>query len=218
MISPLAEYLRPSELCDFADHPELQERALKEITGAKSLREKAERILTWVRDNIPYALDEWDVPASQTLRKGYGMCMNKTNLAVAQLRSFSIPARYRFLLIQRNEWFESIVIGGDKELALMYQAVPLHIQHVVCQFYVEGQWEEFDPARDSLLEQGFQVLGIPQQRVIVAELAIQASPEEFIFHRSKHVVDRREEFFRKVNQQIQKIRQGRWWAVVDLNH
>lgn len=208
MVSSREEYLRPSELCDFATHPEIRVKALEETRRLKSLREKAEKILIQVRDGIPYALDEWDVTAAETLRKGYGMCMNKTNLAVAQLRSIGIPARYRFLLIERNEWFESIVMQGDPDLALMYQAVPRHIQHVVCQFYVDGWWEEFDPARDSLLERGFRILGIPQERVIVAELAILPSPEDFVLRRTRHVVNSREEFFRKVNQQIEKIRGG----------
>lgn len=206
LMSSLEQYLRPSAICDFTTHPEIREKALEETRGLKSRREKAWKVLTWVRDSIPYALDEWEVKASETLRKGYGMCMNKTNLAVAQLRSIGIPARYRFLLIKRNEWFESIVIQGDSELAQMYKYVPQHIQHVVCQFYVGRRWEEFDPARDSLLERGFQVLGIPQERVIVAELAILSSPDEFVFRRSRHVVNNREEFFRKTNQQIEKIR------------
>lgn len=202
----LAEYLQPSGLCDFDAEDCIREKAVEVTRGAQSPREKALRILHQVQHGIPYALDEWDVKASQTLKKGYGMCMNKTNLAVAELRSIAIPARYRLVLIRRNEWFESVVTRGDEELAQMYHSLPENIQHVLCEVYLEGQWEDFDVSRDEALEKSFQLLGIPQERIIVADLGVLASPDEFVLTRSKHITHNREEFFRKVNQRLADIR------------
>ncbi len=200
------EYLRPTLLCDFDRDRSIGERARREIAQARSEKEKAWKILMHLRDDIPYALDEWDVKASETLKKGYGMCMNKVNLAIAELRSLGVPARYKLVMIRRNEWFESMVTRGDADLVAMYQSVPPDIQHILCQVYVEGQWEEFDPARDANLEKSFQLLGIPQERIITAELSIFASPDEFVCQRQKHVLSDRQEFFRKVNEQIKRIR------------
>ena len=88
------EYLQPSELCDFDRCPEIRDKALELTLSCRSREEMFGRIFDFVKE-LPYGLEDWDVPASETLTKGWGMCSGKTNLLVALLRSVAIPARYR---------------------------------------------------------------------------------------------------------------------------
>jgi len=76
------------------DSAEVSSLAKKLTGGAGSVREKADKIYSYIDQNIQYDLQPWDVSASDTLKSGRGMCMNKCNLAVAMLRSQGIASRF----------------------------------------------------------------------------------------------------------------------------
>jgi len=75
-------YLPATRLCDFDREPAIQDKALKLTQGCADKQERVERIYQFVKE-LPYGLEDWDVKASETLRKGWGMCCGKTNLLVA---------------------------------------------------------------------------------------------------------------------------------------
>jgi transglutaminase-like putative cysteine protease len=95
------EFLSSSELCDFKN-PIIIEKAKNITDGAGIPREAAEKIFLFVRDEVLFGLDNFDVKASETLSRGYGQCVNKANLQVALLRSIDIPARYHRVVLSRD--------------------------------------------------------------------------------------------------------------------
>jgi transglutaminase-like putative cysteine protease len=158
------EYLQPSSLCDFHRHPEIKEKAIAIAGDYRNHREVFQRIFAFVKE-LPYGLEDWDVPASETLAKGWGMCSGKTNLLVAMLRSLGIPARYRAYQIKTEgrlwRW-----LTGDAYLARRMGPPPREQDHVDCQVWL-GSWEDCDPARDTLMERGMASLGMPLRREVI---------------------------------------------------
>ena len=60
------EYLESTEMCD-TDSPEIREKALEIIEDAKTPKEAAIKIFYFVRDDIKFGWDFFDVKASETL-------------------------------------------------------------------------------------------------------------------------------------------------------
>lgn len=160
------EYLQTSELCDFDRCPEIGARALELTSGCRRREEKLQRIFSFVKE-LPYGLENWDVRASETLSKGWGMCSGKTNLLVAMLRSVGIPARYRVFRIKGEIKLWKWAIEGE-DLSQRLGTVPLEQNHVDCEVWL-GTWKAFDPSRDTLLERGMLALGIPLRREPLAD-------------------------------------------------
>lgn len=160
------KYLQPSELCDFDCHPEIGARALELTLGCRSREEMFQRVFAFVKE-LPYGLEDWDITASETLKKGWGMCSGKANLLVALLRSLAIPARYRVFRIQAESslW---IWVTEDEELARRLGASPTEQDHVNCEVWLDG-WSACDPTRDTILERGLLALGMPLKREAIAD-------------------------------------------------
>ena len=160
------EYLKPSELCDFDRSPEIGARARELTADCRSGEEMFRRVFAFVKE-LPYGLEDWDVAASETLAKGWGMCSGKTNLLVAMLRSLGIPARYRVFRIRTEaglwEW-----VTRDRKLARLMGAAPPEQDHVDCEVWLDG-WRQCDPSRDTPFERGLRALGIPLERQPVAD-------------------------------------------------
>lgn len=80
----------PATLCD-SDHPEIRRQAvrLRRATPAST----AEAVLQFVQ-RMPYRFGPWQERASDTLRKGVGMCTTKTNLQVALMRACGLRAGF----------------------------------------------------------------------------------------------------------------------------
>ena len=95
----LDSYLLPTDLCDFDSDPSVREKAAELAWDCKHERERFHWVYRFVKE-LPYGLEDWDIRASDTLRKGWGMCCGKTNLLVAMSRALSIPARYRIFRIK----------------------------------------------------------------------------------------------------------------------
>ena len=127
------EYLRPTELCDCND-PAIRRRAQEIIKDIGTPKEAALLIFHHVRDRILFALDNLDVKASDTLRKGFGLCVGKTNLQVALLRSVGIPARYHQVVLSKN-CLKGIVSSTT------FNGTPERIWwHPWCECYISGRW------------------------------------------------------------------------------
>jgi transglutaminase-like putative cysteine protease len=166
------EYLQPSELCDFDRCPEIVNKASKLASGCVSTDGVFRHIFSFVKE-LPYGLDDWDVAASDTFEKGWGMCSGKTNLLVALLRSVFIPARYRIYRIRPEVSLWKEVIGAE-DMAHRMGNAPAEQDHVDCEAWL-GDWCLCDPSRDTPFERGLEVLGIPLQREAITDASGKAS-------------------------------------------
>jgi transglutaminase-like putative cysteine protease len=155
------QYLQPSALCDFDRSLAIGEKARGLILNCRTEEEKFRRIFSFVKE-LPYGLDDWDVAASETLEKGWGMCSGKANLLVALLRCVGIPARYRIYAIEAEQrlWEK---IAGFEGLGPSMGDSPIGQDHVDCEVWLDG-WVACDPSRDTPMERGLLALGIPLER------------------------------------------------------
>ena len=205
------EYLQPSELCDFDLRPEIAAKARELSQGCGSHEEIFQRIYDFVKE-LPYGLENWDVEASRTLAKGWGMCSGKTNLLVALLRSVGIPARYRVYRIRGEAGLWGRVTG-ENEVAQRMGEAPVQQDHVDCEVWL-GESRECDPSRDTPMERGMRALGIPLERKPVMDATgrvpylLLASIDDWARERQSRRMFRedREEIFAKVNEQLDVIR------------
>lgn len=214
MVSEDRDHLRPTRLCDFDRDSRIAETALELVEGCSVLRERFARIHRFVRE-MPYGLEDWDVKASETLRKGWGMCSGKTNLLVAMSRALLIPARYRVFRIRSERRLLQQVIEQDGELGGRLGGVPEEQDHVQCEVYLDG-WETCDLSRDTAFENGLRRLGVPLERVPVAgsggvvRVLILSSIDDWAEERQRKRSFRedRESLFARVNEQIDRIREA----------
>ena len=209
----LEDYLQPTRLCDFDKGKAIAEVAFRLAEGCSDDLQRLDRIYQFVRE-LPYGLEDWDVKASETLRKGWGMCCGKTNLLVAMSRVLLVPARYRVFKIRAERKLLEWVGEGNNGLAAQLGDLPPEQDHVQCDVYLNG-WETHDPSRDSSFENGLRRLGIPLERDPVCgtdgvvHFTILASLDEWAGERQKNrrFREQREAVFARVNKQIDKIRQ-----------
>jgi transglutaminase-like putative cysteine protease len=161
---------------------------------------------------LPYGLEDWDVTASSTLAKGWGMCSGKTNLLVAMLRSVGIPARYRVYRI-RGEVSLWGRVTGEEGVSQRMGPAPVEQDHVDCEVWL-GKWETCDPSRDTPMERGMESLGIPLERKAVTDSSggvpylILASLDDWARERQVRRMFRedRVEIFARVNEQLDRLR------------
>jgi transglutaminase-like putative cysteine protease len=149
-------YLQPSKLCDFDGSGAIGRKARALTRGACNRQQKFERIFNYVKE-LPYGLEDWDLKASETLKKGWGMCSGKTNLLVALLRSTGIPARYRIYRIKADTalWGK---LGAMTSRTAQLNQLGEERDHVDCEVWL-GRWIDCDPGRDSAMERGMVKLG-----------------------------------------------------------
>jgi len=205
------QYLQPSELCDFDRRPEIRAKALELTIGCRLVVDIFQGIFAFVKE-LPYSLEDWDIPASETLSRGWGMCSGKTNLLVAMLRSLGIPARYRIFRIRGEvRLWESI--AGYKELARSLGDAPIEQDHVDCEVWL-GSWRDCDPSRDTPMERGLLALGIPLEREVIVDATgrvpylILASFDNWARERQegRRFRENRNETFARVNEHLWQIR------------
>ena len=102
MVKKFQEFIAGTKYCDI-DNPILRlitRELVSPCKGDDTL--SAIQIFNWVRDEVKYYFDFWNVKASDTLMKMSGMCANKANLQIAMLRSIGIPAGYMVLRIKKD--------------------------------------------------------------------------------------------------------------------
>ncbi len=129
--------LRETRFCDFR-HPAIQ--GLAGEIGEEEPRKAAVDAFLLARERIIFGLDLWQVRASETARKGYGMCSNKALLFVALLRSKGIPARLAYVPMRR----EALRPVWGRLEALM----PRVMNHVIAEVHLEGEWIPVDLTLD----------------------------------------------------------------------
>ena len=141
------------------------------------------------------------------------MCLGKTNLMVAMLRSLEVPARYRVFQILSEGALWRWVGGQNKELAVQMGDPSPEQDHVVAEVYLNG-WRVYDPSRDSALEKGMKKLGIPLRRRPVAQrgenptVILLNSIDEWAVNRqqNRRFRDNRGSVFSRINKELDTIR------------
>jgi len=207
------DYLQPTRLCDFDRDGRIAESVLQLTGGCSSLSERFDRVERFVR-GLPYGLEDWDVRASETLRKGWGMCCGKANLLVAMSRVLLIPARYRVFRIRSERRLLQQVIQQNRDLGGRLGGVPDEQDHMQCEVYLDG-WQTCDPSRDPDFENGLRRLGAPLERVPVAgadgvvRVLVLSSIDDWAEERQRRRLfrDDRWSLFARVNEQIDRIRE-----------
>lgn len=128
----------PKLLAD-ADHPLTQATAKRLTVGARTDRDKLERLFLFVRDEIAFGFPlRGDlVPASETIQTGIGQCNTKATLLLALCRASGIPARIHFSLISKD-----IQRGFFSGVA--YWLIPQNISHSWIEVEIDGIWRRID--------------------------------------------------------------------------
>ena len=118
-------YLLPSRYCESDRFGDLaREITFDSLPGY----DQVSKINEWVRDTIQYVPGSSDFPLSATEihQRGYGVCLDLAQLAIALCRSISIPVR--------------LVVG------YLYHLQPMDL-HAWFEAYVGDQWYTFDPTQ-----------------------------------------------------------------------
>lgn len=110
----MKDALRVTYYCDHG-HPDIQEIAAELKSEDKNLLTIARRTFYFVRDGFPFGFDLYQRKASETLKRGYGACWNKSLLLVALLRCNQIPVHFGSIPLKRD--FVQPAIGGWHRLA-----------------------------------------------------------------------------------------------------
>jgi transglutaminase-like putative cysteine protease len=160
------KYLGPSGLCDFDRSPGIRQKAQELVAGCRNRQQKFESIFRYVKE-LPYGLEDWDLKASDTLRKGWGMCSGKSNLLVALLRAVGIPARYRIYRIKADTALWSRLSDVSGKTGRMNE-LGEERDHVDCEVWL-GKWVDCDPGRDPALEDGMLKMGGRRERTRVTD-------------------------------------------------
>jgi hypothetical protein len=206
------QYLKPTRLCDFDKAPEIGSTAKMLAQGRERQRQKFDRIFQFVK-GLPYGLEDWNVKASDTLRKGWGMCSGKSNLLIAMSRSLGIPARYRIIKIKAEGTLWRWVAKQDSGLGRQMGEAEPQQDHIVAEIHLDG-WEVYDTSRDPAFEQGLRRLEIPLERRLVTaasgnpQVLILASIDEWAQkrQRARRFREDRQSIFSRVNEQFDRIR------------
>ena len=204
--SPFLEYFSPSVLCDFDANSEIKNTALRLVADDLDTSKKAESIHKFAK-GLLYRFDDWNIKASETLMRGWGMCSGKTNLLVAMLRSLQIPARYVIVRCQAEIELYQWLIDQDLELARILGEPYREADHICAEVLIEDKWQVLDPARDPALEAGFRSLGIPVEMRPLSRISL-SSFDAWALSRqgSVRVTKDRQPMLKMMNDQLDRIR------------
>jgi len=137
------DFLSATKYCDL-ENPEILNQTNRLISSNDSHIANSIRIFNWVRDEVKYAFDYWNVKASETLKKMRGICANKANLQIAMLRNAGIPAAYGLFRIKK----EALKPIAHKEIYYLSADI---IMHVYCRVFLNGKWISADATVDKEL-------------------------------------------------------------------
>ena len=93
----------------------IKEKAKKLTLGASSKREASSLIIEFVRNEIKYSLDEWNIPAIDVLANGAGMCAGKALLASELHRAAGMATRFKVIKIPGKGGLLDFIAGRLEE-------------------------------------------------------------------------------------------------------
>lgn len=202
------KYLAPTYLCDFSNVSDIGIVTDGLIDHTMDNYAKFEGIFHFVKE-FKYGLEDWDIKASDTLQRNWGMCSGKTNLLVAMLRYLGIPAKYMVYRIQGEGLLWRWIAKQNNELANLMGEPSREQDHVIAKVYLNS-WISVDSSRDTLLEKGLKKLAIPleRRRVVSVSVTELASFDDWAIkrQRTRRFRDNREFVFKRINEQFEAIR------------
>lgn len=135
----MEDTLQKTYYCNYG-HPDIHKIAnsLKENDDNPAII--AERTFYFVRDSINFGFDLFQTRASDTLKRGYGACWNKSLLLIALLRCNEIPALFGSIPLKRD--FIKPVIG------FLHLLANTPYNHCLVHAYINNRWIILDPVLD----------------------------------------------------------------------
>ena len=147
MVDKLQPYLVSTSLIE-SGHPEIEAMAVSLCEGLKNPTKIAERIFSFIRDDVRYAFSmrytEDSFRASTILRARRGFCTMKTILFCALARNRGIPAGIHFYDIVDHRL-------SERFYNLLRTNVFYH--HGIVELYLDGRWIQFDATLDRSLSE-----------------------------------------------------------------
>lgn len=118
----MKDALQQTFYCDNG-HPDIQTVAASLRSDEKDPVAITARTFYFVRDSVAFGFDLFQRKASDTLKRGYGACWNKSLLLTALLRSNQIPAQFGSIPVKRtfhqtSNWLLALV--GQYPLQSLY--------------------------------------------------------------------------------------------------
>ncbi len=135
--APPAQMPDPASLCDH-DHPEIRRRAVRLRRATPTSTARA--IFHFIQA-MPYRFGHWHERASDTLRRGVGMCTTKANLQVALMRAAGLEAGFVETPMPMSKLGK---LMPDPWLALMRHEV----RHYFAAVKLNGTWWACDASYD----------------------------------------------------------------------
>lgn len=125
-------------LADY-DNPIVKNKAIRLTKCCEKVEDKIAALFYYVRDDIKFQLPvELDfVPASRTIKYGYGVCNNKTILFLALCKAIGIESRIHFSLIDKS--IQRGLIRG-----FFYWIIPQKISHSWLEVKINNTWFPID--------------------------------------------------------------------------
>jgi len=137
--SGFENYLQETVFCDFGN-PAVRSLAEEIVRAQKAPGELAREAFLLVRERIVFGFDLWQVKASATVQKGYGMCSNKALALVAVLRHLGIPSRLAYVPMKRD--------GLGPAWGRMQVLMSRVLNHVIAEVLLDGRWIPVDLTLD----------------------------------------------------------------------
>ena len=129
----MEKYLRETKLLDFS-HLDIKELIQNRNWKDLSEYEKIGSIYHFVQNDIVFGYNESDeIPASASLKDGYGQCNTKGTLLMALLRCVGIACRFHGFTIDKK--LQKGAITG-----LPYLLAPKNIIHSWVEVYYQEKW------------------------------------------------------------------------------
>lgn len=139
-----------------ADHPLVRATANRVAGDAADMRDVAVGLFNFVRDEISYnpfmpLLDRAGYPASATLARGYGYCVQKAIVLAALARAVGIGARLGFADLRNHR------VPGD---LLELMGTNLFVFHGFAELHLGDRWLKATPAFDKAMceKHGFRLV------------------------------------------------------------
>ena len=164
-----AEFLTPTAL---VDPDSVGEAARRVAGGAGTMLGAVREIIGWVKEEVKYERGNTSVTttAADVLAEMWGVCQDKTHLALGMLRSIGIPARYVSGLLTRqpgetHAWLEFLHPEAGWLPADPTKGLVLNINSNYLKLAVGRDYSEVLPVSGSFVSKGYGLLDFATAKV-----------------------------------------------------
>lgn len=141
------EYLRPTSGAWGVNpyQPEIVALAVRLGMKERSKRKYAEAAFEWVKNNICFYMEIPPHGVLETLKKGYGICLNKIIVFIALMRVAEIPARFVGYKQEMGGGFLDMMLDevtgetGKDVVQYLHESKPA-FAHGCAEAFLDGEW------------------------------------------------------------------------------